>query len=70
VIAANYEQDRHRIGAAVRMRDGRVFPSIHVEARVGRVGALQSGSTATSTLALSTVSICELTRAMISRGFP
>ncbi len=37
VIAANYEQDRHRIGAAVRMRDGRVFTGIHVEAHVGRV---------------------------------
>lgn len=37
LIAANYEEGRHQIGAAVRMRDGSVFASIHVEAHVGRV---------------------------------
>ena len=37
VIAANYEPERHRLGAAVRMGDGRVFTGVHVEAYVGRV---------------------------------
>ncbi|HEV7885293.1 MAG TPA: hypothetical protein VGO81_17100, partial [Solirubrobacteraceae bacterium] len=37
VIADNYEDGRHHIGAAVRMRDGRVFAGVHVEAYVGRV---------------------------------
>jgi cytidine deaminase len=37
VIAANYEYDRHHIGAAVRMSDGRVFVGVHVEAHVGRI---------------------------------
>jgi cytidine deaminase len=37
VIGANYELDRHHIGAAVRMRDGRVFVGVHVEANVGRI---------------------------------
>ena len=37
VIGDNYEQDRHHIGAAVRMRDGRVFVGVHVEANVGRI---------------------------------
>src|SRR3954454_814094 len=37
VIADNYERGRHHIGAAVRMRDGRVFAGIHVEAHVGRI---------------------------------
>jgi cytidine deaminase len=37
VIAANYEHDRHHIGAAVRMSDGRVFVGVHVEAHVGRI---------------------------------
>ncbi len=37
VIRANYENGRHHIGAAVRMRDGRVFAGVHVEANVGRV---------------------------------
>jgi cytidine deaminase len=37
VIAANYEYDRHHIGAAVRMSDGRVLVGVHVEAHVGRI---------------------------------
>jgi cytidine deaminase len=37
VIGDNYEHGRHHIGAAVRMRDGRVFAGIHVEAYVGRI---------------------------------
>jgi cytidine deaminase len=37
VIADNYEPDRHHIGAAVRMADGRVFGGVHVEAYVGRI---------------------------------
>jgi cytidine deaminase len=37
VIGANYELDRHHVGAAVRMRDGRVFVGVHVEANVGRI---------------------------------
>jgi cytidine deaminase len=37
VIAANYEYDRHHIGTAVRMSDGRVFVGVHVEAHVGRI---------------------------------
>jgi cytidine deaminase len=37
VIAENYEYGRHHIGAAVRMRDGRIFTGVHVEANVGRI---------------------------------
>lgn len=37
VIGDNYEHDRHEIGAAVRMGDGRVFAGVHVEANVGRI---------------------------------
>jgi cytidine deaminase len=37
VIGDNYEHGRHHIGAAVRMRDGRVFAGVHVEANVGRI---------------------------------
>jgi cytidine deaminase len=37
VIADNYEHGRHHLGAAVRMRDGRVFAGVHVEAYVGRI---------------------------------
>jgi cytidine deaminase len=37
IIADNYEHGRHHLGAAVRMRDGRVFAGIHVEAHVGRI---------------------------------
>lgn len=37
VIAANYEHDRHHIGAAVRTSDGRVFVGVHVGANVGRI---------------------------------
>jgi cytidine deaminase len=37
VIGDNYEDGRHHIGAAVRMRDGRVFVGVHVETYVGRI---------------------------------
>jgi cytidine deaminase len=37
VIGDNYEDGRHHIGAGVRMRDGRVFVGVHVEAYVGRI---------------------------------
>jgi cytidine deaminase len=37
VIGDNYEHGRHHIGAAVRMRGGRVFVGVHVEAYVGRI---------------------------------
>jgi cytidine deaminase len=37
VIGDNYEPERHHIGAAVRMRDGRVFAGVHVEGYVGRI---------------------------------
>lgn len=37
VINANYEYQRHHIGAAVRMGDGSVFTGVHLEAHVGRI---------------------------------
>jgi cytidine deaminase len=37
VIAANYEYERHAVGAAVRMRSGQVFTGVHIEATIGRV---------------------------------
>jgi cytidine deaminase len=37
VIGDNDERDRHHIGAAVRMRDGRVFVGVHVKAHVRRI---------------------------------
>ena len=37
VIAANYEYERHAVGAAVRMVSGRVFTGIHIEATIGRM---------------------------------
>jgi cytidine deaminase len=37
VVGDSSEPERHRLGAAVRMRDGRVFAGVHVEAYVGRI---------------------------------
>ncbi len=37
VISANYEFERHHVGAAVRMGDGSVYTGVHLETNVGRI---------------------------------
>lgn len=37
VIKANYEYERHHVGAAVRMGDGSIFTGVHLEAHIGRI---------------------------------
>jgi cytidine deaminase len=37
IIRLRYRPDWHTVGAAVRMRSGRVYTGVHLEANVGRV---------------------------------